>query len=50
MTILPVKSPETLARDLGPLLAHGYGIDRMTLVDMFPQTFQMEILVKLRSA
>lgn len=39
--------PATLARDLATLLASGYRIDRMTLVDLFPQTFHMETVVAL---
>ncbi|HLK18028.1 MAG TPA: class I SAM-dependent RNA methyltransferase, partial [Bryobacteraceae bacterium] len=37
--------PATLARDLQVLLAGGYRIDRMTLVDLFPQTFHIETVV-----
>ena len=40
--------PATLARDLGPLLAVGYAIERITLVDLFPQTYHMETVVRLR--
>jgi 23S rRNA (uracil1939-C5)-methyltransferase len=39
--------PATLARDLQGLLAAGYRIDKMTLVDLFPQTFHMETVVHL---
>ena len=39
--------PATLARDLGPLLAGGFAIERMTLVDLFPQTYHMETVVHL---
>jgi 23S rRNA (uracil1939-C5)-methyltransferase len=39
--------PATLARDLSALVAGGYRIDRMTLVDLFPQTFHMETVVAL---
>lgn len=39
--------PATLARDLAALVAGGYQIDRMTLVDLFPQTFHMETVVEL---
>ena len=39
--------PSTLARDLALLLAGGYAIDRMTLVDLFPQTFHLETVVRL---
>lgn len=40
--------PATLGRDLGPLLLNGYRIYGITLVDLFPQTFHMETVVKLR--
>jgi 23S rRNA (uracil1939-C5)-methyltransferase len=39
--------PSTLARDLALLLAGGYAIERMTLVDLFPQTFHLETVVRL---
>ncbi len=39
--------PATLARDLQALLASGYSIDRITLVDLFPQTFHIETVVHL---
>lgn len=37
----------TLRRDLGPLLAAGYGIDAALAFDMFPQTAHLETLVSL---
>lgn len=37
--------PATLARDLAALT--GYSIERMTLVDLFPQTYHMETVVRL---
>ena len=40
--------PETLARDLAVLAAAGYGLERVTLVDLFPQTFHLETVVWLR--
>jgi 23S rRNA (uracil1939-C5)-methyltransferase len=40
--------PATLARDLAGLLAANYRIDRMTLVDLFPQTYHMETVIRLR--
>ncbi|MGA2113622.1 MAG: class I SAM-dependent RNA methyltransferase [Bryobacteraceae bacterium] len=40
--------PSTLARDLAGLAAGGYAIDRMTLVDLFPQTYHLETVVRLR--
>ena len=39
--------PPTLARDLRPLLAAGYGIGEMILVDLFPQTAHFETIVRL---
>jgi 23S rRNA (uracil1939-C5)-methyltransferase len=39
--------PATLARDLAALCAAGYGIDRATLVDLFPQTYHVETVVRL---
>jgi len=43
--------PATLARDLAGLTAAGYRVEQMTLVDLFPQTFHLETVVRLgRSA
>jgi 23S rRNA (uracil1939-C5)-methyltransferase len=39
--------PATLARDLQGLLAENYHIDKITLVDLFPQTFHLETVVEL---
>jgi 23S rRNA (uracil1939-C5)-methyltransferase len=39
--------PPTLARDLRSLLESGYGISRIDLFDLFPQTFHMETVVWL---
>lgn len=39
--------PVTLARDLA-VLEHGYGIEEMHLVDLFPQTYHQEAVVFLR--
>jgi 23S rRNA (uracil1939-C5)-methyltransferase len=39
--------PATLARDLGALTAGGYRVDRMHLVDLFPQTYHLETVVEL---
>jgi 23S rRNA (uracil1939-C5)-methyltransferase len=39
--------PVTLARDLAVLLAGGYRIDQVHLVDLFPQTFHLETVVHL---
>jgi len=40
--------PATLARDLAGLVAAGYRVEGMTLVDLFPQTFHLETVVRLR--
>ena len=39
--------PATLARDMAQLLAAGYQIERMILVDLFPQTYHLETVVRL---
>jgi 23S rRNA (uracil1939-C5)-methyltransferase len=39
--------PATLARDLRMLLDFGYRIDSITALDMFPQTFHVETVVRL---
>ena len=38
--------PSTLARDLAAL--RGYAIERLTLVDLFPQTYHLETVAQLR--
>jgi 23S rRNA (uracil1939-C5)-methyltransferase len=40
--------PPTLARDLRGILDHGYEIAAIDLFDLFPQTFHMETMVRLR--
>jgi 23S rRNA (uracil1939-C5)-methyltransferase len=40
--------PATLARDLRALVGAGYAIERITLADLFPQTFHLETVVRLR--
>src|SRR5262249_13162504 len=40
--------PATLARDLAGLVAAGYRVARMVLVDLFPQTYHLETVVELR--
>jgi 23S rRNA (uracil1939-C5)-methyltransferase len=42
--------PATLARDLRPLLAAGYEMESIALVDLFPQTFHLETVVRLHRA
>jgi 23S rRNA (uracil1939-C5)-methyltransferase len=39
--------PATLARDLGVLIDSGYRIEQLHLVDLFPQTFHIETIVRL---
>jgi 23S rRNA (uracil1939-C5)-methyltransferase len=40
--------PPTLARDLAAIVAGGYDVAEMHLFDLFPQTFHMEAVVRLR--
>jgi 23S rRNA (uracil1939-C5)-methyltransferase len=39
--------PATLARDLSTLTAGGYRVERMHLVDLFPQTYHVETVIEL---
>ena len=39
--------PTTLARDLAGLVAAGYRIRKLTLIDLFPQTYHLETIVHL---
>jgi tRNA/tmRNA/rRNA uracil-C5-methylase (TrmA/RlmC/RlmD family) len=39
--------PPTLARDLAALAAAGYGVTAVRALDMFPDTFHMETVVRL---
>lgn len=39
--------PATLARDLLILLGHGYRLEQVHLVDLFPQTYHLETIVHL---
>lgn len=40
--------PATLARDLRALTASGYALERVTMTDLFPQTFHLETIATLR--
>ena len=40
--------PATLARDLRALVGAGYAVESITLADLFPQTFHLETMVRLR--
>jgi 23S rRNA (uracil1939-C5)-methyltransferase len=40
--------PSTLARDLRSFVGVGYIIEDMKLVDLFPQTYHIETVVRLR--
>jgi len=39
--------PATLARDLAVLIAAGYRLEQVHLVDLFPQTYHIETVVEL---
>jgi 23S rRNA (uracil1939-C5)-methyltransferase len=39
--------PVTLARDLAGLIGAGYRLERLTVVDLFPQTFHLETVARL---
>ena len=40
--------PQTLVRDLGTLPRSMYRIDRLEGLDLFPQTYHFETVVRLR--
>lgn len=40
--------PATLARDLGALTGAGYRIDRLQMIDVFPQTYHIESIAHLK--
>jgi len=46
--VIVACDPATLARDLQGLVAGGYRIDKITLVDLFPQTFHLETVARLQ--
>jgi 23S rRNA (uracil1939-C5)-methyltransferase len=41
-------NPSTLARDVGELVRHGYALEWVQPVDMFPQTPHIEAVARLR--
>jgi 23S rRNA (uracil1939-C5)-methyltransferase len=41
-------NPSTLARDVGELVRHGYRLEWVQPVDMFPQTPHIEAVARLR--
>jgi len=45
--VIVACDPATLARDLAGLLASGYRIERMAMLDLFPQTYHLETVVRL---
>ena len=40
--------PATLARDIKALTAGGYGVEKLVLIDLFPQTYHFETVAALR--
>ncbi len=45
--VLCACDPATMARDLVPFLDAGFTLDRLVLVEMFPQTFHLETVARL---
>ena len=48
--VLVSCDPATLARDLAGLKAGGFDVHEVTLIDLFPQTYHLETIVRLRHA
>jgi 23S rRNA (uracil1939-C5)-methyltransferase len=45
--VLVACDPATMARDLAGLLAGGYALKRLTMIDLFPHTYHIESVAKL---
>jgi 23S rRNA (uracil1939-C5)-methyltransferase len=48
--VIVACDPSTLARDLAVLVASGFRIEAATLVDLFPQTYHLEVVVRLNAS
>jgi 23S rRNA (uracil1939-C5)-methyltransferase len=46
--VIVACDPATLARDLVPLLAAGYAIEKLVMIDLFPHTYHIETVAKLK--
>ena len=45
--VLVACDPATMARDLAPILGSGYALEKLVMVDLFPQTYHIETVAKL---
>jgi 23S rRNA (uracil1939-C5)-methyltransferase len=45
--VLVACDPATMARDLTPLLAAGYEVEKFVMIDLFPHTYHIETVAKL---
>jgi 23S rRNA (uracil1939-C5)-methyltransferase len=46
--VIVACDPATLARDLSVLTGAGYKIEHMSMIDLFPQTYHLETVVRLK--